>query len=507
MLRVWALISGFAIAAIALTATTLADRPVYMPDVHIHWSVLAVAFAFCLATSIHFEVRRQAQGVQLSQLPLVLGLFFCSPVGLVAAAAVGTGLSQIKMRLPVVKAAFNIAMITCSTAVDVALFRWLVPEDGSVSPSVWPATFASSLADDLIAALAIALVIGIFDGQWSLARMVKVLQFAFLINVVTTSLALVAVTSLSREFDTAWMLLLIAALTTVAVHGHHRLNQRHQALRRLYDFASDLGPVAHEVDDLGGPLREVRELLHAEEIELCLFNGETGLTRVVVAEESVTTDVQLEDVTLDEQVAAVLLTGESHLTKRHRMNRFSRTMLAADGSPDEHTQTTKDMLIAPVGGADRRIGALIAHQRNSDLRQFDQEDLRLLETIADQLHTALEKGRLVENLRRAATRDSLTGLANLDAIRAHLTGLLAQRADTAQESGVVVVFVDLDRFQDVNDTLGHDAGDRLLVDVAQRLSAAAPHEAIAARVGADKFVLVLRGSASSEVARLAAIAI
>jgi len=507
MLRVWALIGGFAIAAVLLTGTTLANRDPYVPDVHIPWLVLAAAFAFCLATSVHFEVRRQAHGVQLSQLPLVLGFFFYSPMALVAAATVGTVIVQANRRLPLVKAAFNISMIAFSTAVDVALFRWLAPHGASVSPSVWPATFASTLADDLIAALAIAFVIGIVEKQWSLASVGKVLQFAFLINVVTTSLALVAVTSLSREFDTAWMLVLLAALITVAVKLHHRLSQRHQALRQLYDFTRDLGPVAHEVDELGNPLQEIRGLLHAEQIELCLFSGETGLTRVVVAEGSVTTDIQLEDVTLDERVAGVLLTGESHLTRLHRRTPLLPRRNAREIGTVEPGPADEDMLIVPVGAPDRRIGALIAHQRSGDVRQFDQEDLTLLETVATQLDTALEKGRLVENLRRAATRDSLTGLANLDAIRAHLTGLLAQRADTAQESGVVVVFVDLDRFQDVNDTLGHDAGDRLLVDVAQRLSAAAPYEAIAARVGADKFVLVLRGSASSEVARLAAIAI
>jgi FtsH-binding integral membrane protein len=89
MLRVWGLIGVLAVAAIELTSTVLSGQNQYIGNIHIPWIVLAFAFAFCHATSVHFEVRRQAQGVQLSQFPLVLGFFFSSPLDVVSAAAAG----------------------------------------------------------------------------------------------------------------------------------------------------------------------------------------------------------------------------------------------------------------------------------------------------------------------------------------------------------------------------------------------------------------------------------
>ena len=132
---------------------------------------------------------------------------------------------------------------------------------------------------------------------------------------------------------------------------------------------------------------------------------------------------------------------------------------------------------------------------------FERSDLHLLEAAADQLATALEKGRLVESLRRAATRDALTGLANLESLRSFLDTML----DTG--TGGVLLLLDIDRFHDVNDMLGHDAGDAVLVEVARRLESSPSHGALTARVGSDQFALAIPGAAGSEVARLAALAV
>ncbi len=94
-----------------------------------------------------------------------------------------------------------------------------------------------------------------------------------------------------------------------------------------------------------------------------------------------------------------------------------------------------------------------------------------------------------DQLRRLATRDPLTGLLNRDQIRDRLTSALA-RADR-NESRVAVLFLDLDRFKNVNDSLGHDAGDDLLVAVAKMLTEAIRANDSAGRLGGDEFLVVL----------------
>ena len=87
-------------------------------------------------------------------------------------------------------------------------------------------------------------------------------------------------------------------------------------------------------------------------------------------------------------------------------------------------------------------------------------------------------------LRELSERDGLTGLANRMTITAKLQAMIA-RAER-----VHVLFIDLDAFKTVNDALGHNIGDRLLVQVAKRLAACIGHDDVVARYGGDEFVIV-----------------
>ncbi|WP_175577708.1 sensor domain-containing protein [Mongoliimonas terrestris] len=91
---------------------------------------------------------------------------------------------------------------------------------------------------------------------------------------------------------------------------------------------------------------------------------------------------------------------------------------------------------------------------------------------------------------KAAHTDDLTGLAN----RALFQKTLDQVVDDAAGRPVGLILIDLDRFKEVNDSLGHDAGDRVLKTVAARLTAVAPPEATIARLGGDEFGVILPGA-------------
>jgi diguanylate cyclase (GGDEF)-like protein len=100
-----------------------------------------------------------------------------------------------------------------------------------------------------------------------------------------------------------------------------------------------------------------------------------------------------------------------------------------------------------------------------------------------------ERRLIEERIERLAHTDALTQLPN----RLKLDERLAQAIETAQrhQGMLAVLFVDLDHFKQVNDRLGHDAGDQLLVEVAQRLKACVRDSDIVARLGSDEFVVVL----------------
>ena len=130
---------------------------------------------------------------------------------------------------------------------------------------------------------------------------------------------------------------------------------------------------------------------------------------------------------------------------------------------------------------------IIAHGP-APLRPFTIDDARFVEAVAHVIGGALDRAATEDELRRRALEDPLTGLAN----RALLASQLDAELRHARRLGdrVCVLVLDVDRFKDVNDTLGHSAGDALLRKLAARLSGCVREEDLVARPGGDEFTVV-----------------
>ncbi|WP_334141458.1 sensor domain-containing diguanylate cyclase [Rhabdothermincola sp.] len=143
---------------------------------------------------------------------------------------------------------------------------------------------------------------------------------------------------------------------------------------------------------------------------------------------------------------------------------------------------------APAWNGDVRIQLLDGewrwvHVTASHLHGPTNESRRLLLQFVD----VTERHRTEERLREAARRDVLTGLGN----RAVLTEVLAEVA-SLERGSVGVLFVDLDRFKQVNDTYGHQVGDQLLIRTAEQLRSALRPGDVVCRYAGDEFVVVCR---------------
>jgi diguanylate cyclase (GGDEF)-like protein len=122
----------------------------------------------------------------------------------------------------------------------------------------------------------------------------------------------------------------------------------------------------------------------------------------------------------------------------------------------------------------------------------------LRQRISRLLHTA----RVEKHVRHLAFTDPLTGLPNRTTLSTHLEGLLSKVR--AEDEMLAMLFLDLDRFKLVNDTLGHSVGDLLLKAVADRLQRCIRGGDMVARLGGDEFTVIIdRAKSKESVARIA----
>ena len=133
-------------------------------------------------------------------------------------------------------------------------------------------------------------------------------------------------------------------------------------------------------------------------------------------------------------------------------------------------------------------------------KRIPEGTLRSVRSLVNQVNLALRNSDAHHQLLAQAQYDALTGLENRLSFTSQLSAELA-RADAS--TGLHVLFLDLDDFKDINDQMGHRAGDAVLIEVAERLRRCIRPQDICARLGGDEFAVVLMGTADATATAIA----
>jgi diguanylate cyclase (GGDEF)-like protein len=168
-------------------------------------------------------------------------------------------------------------------------------------------------------------------------------------------------------------------------------------------------------------------------------------------------------------------------------------------APSEPSATY--LISVPLRASSGILGVLNLYDR-SDGQPFDAADLEIIRTFAGQAAVALDNVLLHQEAQRLSVTDALTGLGNYRSFQ--LT--LAREIERASRFGrsLAVLMLDLDRFKQVNDVHGHQVGNTVLVEVAQRVRAEVREVDIVARYGGEEFVVILPESGADGAGHTAA---
>ena len=454
--------------------------------------LLALLFGAAEVFWVTFRVRRSAHGFSLSEIPLVLGLATVSPAHLVVARLIGSGLGLLLSRTQWgIKLVFNLSMWALEICVATLLYSALLAGHSPLEPRGWVAAFGTVLAVDALAAVLVTAVIAVHDDPSEWARLPLALQGGIIPAVSNTAIALLALLATHANPAAGLLLLMVAGIAYVANQRYVSQNESRTRVERLYDFTRDLGG-AVEVDTLVQTvLTQARDELRAETAEL-LLPAAAGLEarRWRLDDHGVR---QVPGVDAARMWWAGALAGETVLLPSARKSQPRSDDEPADG------------MAVPIGLHDGYVAVLAVANSLGDVATFAFEDLRLFEAMGNHTAIALANASLVERLRRQAAEqehvalhDALTGLPN----RRFFQVRLEQALQVAVEGELVaVLLMDLNGFKDINDTLGHDIGDRLLVEVGARLRIRLRGRGVVARLGGDEFAVLLTGARSPEEVR------
>jgi diguanylate cyclase (GGDEF)-like protein len=467
-------------AAVALVATVAAQRMAGPTVISVNPLLLLIAFGLSERYPVHLEYRREAQSFTLTTIPLVIGLFAFDPITLVACRLAGSlAVHGVRTKAPH-KLAINLSSFWIDAAVAAWVFHMLAPAD-PLSPMGWLAALAAGIGADLAATALISGAITIFSGRLDPSHLWATL-FCTVAALVDASLALVAVVLLAEQPMAVVLLLVVPAMLWASYIAYTRLREKHQALELLYEFTRSMSRALLEGTVTERLLRSTRELMHAETAWLVLETD--GVHEcLVLGPEGGVRGASLEPVDSYASIHHAVRAREKGLLLEGR-----RAAALSPALADEHEQ----ILAAALTGTGRALGTLGVADRSGVVRPFNQEDLRLFETLAHQAGIALENGDLIEQIRHEAKvnehlslHDPLTGLPNRVLFDRTLSDALEG------DSNLAVLLLDLDGFKEVNDTLGHQSGDLLLQQVAERLRSNLRRHDSVARLGGDEFAVLV----------------
>lgn len=425
---------------------------------HPTWSQLAAYVGLVVVAElvrVHVRVRSTRLGITWADAVILVGLIMLPSPWVVLATAVGITVGKVVQRRRPVQVAFGAAKESVTAFIGGLVLNTWGPGDSTTHVvSIMVAFLAMTIVDMVLAVPVIATAsrTRIRDRllhNWDIQLFALLGRFG---------VAVAAITALALQPQFLYVLPLLILI----LHLWHEQWVRTREERKAWQH-----------------LTSATESFTGVDLEAVLRAAVTSGAKLFSADE-IEVEIWLDD--------------------RSRLVRGDASAISFDGDPAQAPSQPSSVYAVALQGyrGQRDIGALRLRFRHK-IKISDREQA-MLQTYAAALDTAVRNaaayGRLGEATAahaHAAAHDPLTGLANRRELERCLTTLV-----NAVEGPPALLLIDVKHFKEVNDALGHLAGDQLLVAVAQRLTAAAGADDLVCRFGGDEFAVVLPAPGTSE---------
>ncbi|WP_433611011.1 putative bifunctional diguanylate cyclase/phosphodiesterase [Dactylosporangium sp. CA-139114] len=459
---------------------------------NIQYAPVLLLFAIVAThTQLRLDVRRQVLAIGMNDVPILLALCYLSPVLVIVIRIIASlSWNVLKLRLGPHKVAFNAASHFAGVAAATLVVAELHIGEPR-EPRTWLVLALAIVASNIINLAAISGVMAIVQGIAHLPQFLRTALPGHAVMGVGIVLGLVMLLTLQANPWASLLLIFIAIALVLGNRAYARFLRQHKSLMEMYGLTRDIASTNHDGTLPDVLLGRVRALLVADSASLWLPHH--GRHQEVLLSARF-------------DYPGLLDAAPTPDLFRELAMRSGRTIAVGPrvGDPELRVAlqeaSVKDIIVVPLRSGGVTIGTLEVAGRLGERTAFGKDDVQLIETLAAHTGVAVENSRLVDRLQFDANHDSLTGLANrrrmLEALGEAMTG-------RGPREVVAVLLFDVVALRQVNDSLGHAAGDKVLAEVARRLRTLAPQGALVARVGDDEFAIELRTASADAAATVA----
>ena len=386
--RVWTLAAMVAMLA-AVGTYAVHSFGVMDPARTIPTWVLVGLFYLGEITVVHVKFKRNTQSFSMSEIPLVLGLFFVSPIALLSAQLIGNAAAlTLNRRQPPLKLIFNLAQFSLVTVFAVSLFRIVIEGTDPFGPFGWFVAIMTAAAANVIANALVHLAIRASGGRLSSEQLTEVLLLSTAGAAVNASLALLAVTLFDMRPSAVWL----SVIPIVVLYGAYRAyigqKQERYRLESMYEVTRILHASPQIDVAIDEAASETQKMFEADRVDIVLLD-QPGRGRIF-------------QTTVDHE-RTVRSMAQVGLLPEHDLfgwlDALKQPSVLAEIPPIPNASLrSSEIMAAPLTTDSGTIGVVVVTEPLSDVGGFGLADVKLLGALAAEISVSLQNGRLEDSL-------------------------------------------------------------------------------------------------------------